>query len=537
MRFTDLSPGEYGNQVGTERTAAKLIRTDQCVGGEDDDPHDSRERPDLDDLEGRSATGAWRLDVDTGRLWWSAELYEIMNVDPATFTPSIETVPRLFEAADRQRVRDRGTGLCRSPESFHELYGHLRPDGELRVIEVRGWVVDADEQPPRHIMGICRDTTQAPVLAPERAQLARGQAARLALFDDGICGLDDAGQITFANAALRRLTGREGETLLGARLHDLVHRDRDGTESHAFPTCPFTTSPRGGEWAIDPAFRRRDGSKLVVGYASADQALAPATGPDSGVVIALRDLTGQYAAFALLQPSLRQLQTLGTQLEAARGHLAQAEERERLRIAAEIHDDPVQALDAVALRLSNVGELLEADDERDRFVDAEIEVRAVAERLRQLMFGLMPPPDGRDLRDAVRSYCSVLFAQSPMRWEIAGDAGGAGGAGEAGEAGETLSDSHLVAYRLIQEALRNALAHSQGTRVEVRLEETDSELRVRVSDDGQGINRRASALTHAGMRIIRQRAQAAGGSAEFTVGLEGRGTALVVRLPVSLRAR
>ena len=153
-------------------------------------------------------------------------------------------------------------------------------------------------------------------------------------------------------------------------------------------------------------------------------------------------------------------------------------------------------------------------------IDAELEVRGVAERLRRLMFELLPPLPGRDLRDAVETYGSVLFSGSEMVYAVLGEVSG------------PVSDNHLVAYRLIQEALRNALAHSGGTRVEIDLQETDCELVVRVSDDGVGMSDRETPPTHAGLRILRRRAQAAEGSAEFATGLDGRGIALVLRLPI-----
>ena len=201
-------------------------------------------------------------------------------------------------------------------------------------------------------------------------------------------------------------------------------------------------------------------------------------------------------------------------------HLAEAEERERLRIAADIHDDTIQALGAVALRLSGAGEQAEDDRVRDLLADAEIEVRGAAERLRKLMFALLPPVAGRDLRSAVETYCAVAFAESPIEYTIVGEVDG------------FFSDRDLVAYRLIQEALSNVLKHSHATRARVSFEQTAGELVLRVSDDGVGMGEGDTPPTHAGLRIVRQRAEAAGGSAHFGVGLEDRGCSIELRLPL-----
>lgn len=211
-------------------------------------------------------------------------------------------------------------------------------------------------------------------------------------------------------------------------------------------------------------------------------------------------------------------------LSAPRGemlsHLAEAEERERLRLAADIHDDTIHSLGAVALRLAHAGEQASSDGARDVLVEAELEVRDVAEQLRRLMFELLPPVGRSDLRASVETYCGVLFACTAITYEIDGDTEGLG------------PDRYLVAYRLIQEVLRNALTHSCGTRVRVSFETVQHELVARVADDGVGMGRSELAPTHAGLRIVRQRAEAAGCSASFGVGLDGRGSSIELRIPL-----
>jgi two-component system sensor histidine kinase UhpB len=107
-----------------------------------------------------------------------------------------------------------------------------------------------------------------------------------------------------------------------------------------------------------------------------------------------------------------------------------------------------------------------------------------------------------------------------MRYEIVGDIGGLG------------SDRYLLAYRLIQEALRNALTHSEAARVRVEFDRNPTELVFRVSDDGIGMGDGETPPTHAGLRIVRRRAEAASGSAQFGIGLDGRGSSIELRLPL-----
>jgi signal transduction histidine kinase len=200
-----------------------------------------------------------------------------------------------------------------------------------------------------------------------------------------------------------------------------------------------------------------------------------------------------------------------------------AEEGARARIAADIHDDTIQTLGAVALSLQNARDATGDAAARAALDAASWHVRDAANRLRRVMFELLPPLSSTDLRGALEAYCEVLFAGSGMTCEVAG------------EVPEALdSDVGAVAYRVAQEAARNALRHSGGTHVRVTLEHAGDELVVSISDDGVGLGHGAPDFPdHAGMRIIDQRAGAIGGSVAFDVGLGGRGTSVVVSLPVA----
>jgi signal transduction histidine kinase len=198
-----------------------------------------------------------------------------------------------------------------------------------------------------------------------------------------------------------------------------------------------------------------------------------------------------------------------------------ATERERARIAADIHDDTIQALNALQLRLER-GRLSVSDPTAREILDRTGEqVRDATARLRHLMFGLMPPVPEQRLRQAVETYCELLFEDAPTGYEVCGDPA------------DIPGDTYLLAYRLIQEALRNALKHASASRVRTELELGRGELTARISDDGVGFGSHGPPATHAGLRLVRQRARAAGGSATTTdVGLDERGSTILIRLPL-----
>ena len=69
----------------------------------------------------------------------------------------------------------------------------------------------------------------------------------------------------------------------------------------------------------------------------------------------------------------------------------------------------------------------------------------------------------------------------------------------------------LTAYRIVQEALTNSRRHPPGAAVDVELDFADSELHVRVRDNGPGLSPRAEARDGHGLLGMRERAAMVGG--------------------------
>ena len=91
-------------------------------------------------------------------------------------------------------------------------------------------------------------------------------------------------------------------------------------------------------------------------------------------------------------------------------------------------------------------------------------------------------------------------------------------------------------YKIAAEALRNAFRHAQAGRVEVEIRYDDDEFRLRVRDDGKGIDQEVLAAQgiegHYGLRGMPERAAAIGGN--LAVWSEvGAGTEVELRLPAS----
>jgi signal transduction histidine kinase len=88
-----------------------------------------------------------------------------------------------------------------------------------------------------------------------------------------------------------------------------------------------------------------------------------------------------------------------------------------------------------------------------------------------------------------------------------------------------------TAYRIVREAIANAVKHGEATHVSIRLEPRDGGLFIQVEDDGQGFDVEASPISgHIGLASMRERAELAGGWS-LLESVPGSGTTVSCWLP------
>ena len=141
--------------------------------------------------------------------------------------------------------------------------------------------------------------------------------------------------------------------------------------------------------------------------------------------------------------------------------LVQAQEDERALIAADVHDDSVQALAAVDLRLGQVRRRLAGADPATRasLERAHAAVHDATARLRHLLFDLDSPALRTDLATALREAAAFVLEDAGLRWQVTGDTDL-----------ELSSAERVTAYRVAKEALVNVRKHAGATSVEIRLD-------------------------------------------------------------------
>src|SRR5581483_4360014 len=105
--------------------------------------------------------GTWEWDALTGKISWSAEIYQIMGLDPRTFEPDIAKITALTIEEDRWV---HGINATDTPPLSYSIYFRIRrPDGTLRTVrETGGASPNWSREAPR-VVGTLMDVTE-PVL-------------------------------------------------------------------------------------------------------------------------------------------------------------------------------------------------------------------------------------------------------------------------------------------------------------------------------------------------------------------------------------
>jgi two-component system sensor histidine kinase UhpB len=213
------------------------------------------------------------------------------------------------------------------------------------------------------------------------------------------------------------------------------------------------------------------------------------------------------------------LERLEAERRGAANAALSAQERERERIARDLHDEVNQALTALLLRLAAV---------RRQAPDPEVaaELAEIGSLISRAMSELLDL--ARGLRPTTLDDLGLKAALATLVEEVEREAGIAAGFEAEGELDGVPDDVQLVTYRVAQEAVTNVIQHADAGHLRVRLiGAADGAIELRVSDDGTGYagGRSNERLGIAGMR---ERALLCGG--ELTVESEpGAGTRVTLQ--------
>lgn len=206
--------------------------------------------------------------------------------------------------------------------------------------------------------------------------------------------------------------------------------------------------------------------------------------------------------------------------------LVLVEERERRRIAGELHDGPTQRLVMAKMDLSRLRQGLAAGDQAElaEITDA---LDTTLKELRTLMVELSPPALYElGLGPAVEWLAETVLGKQGIRFRV-DSAETYAGLGE---------QTRVFLFQAIRELLINIVKHARASRASVAINSGDETLIIEVRDDGVGLAQRASPDARQpeaggfGLFALRDRIDMLGGQISFDT---GPGTRVTLQVPVS----
>jgi len=324
--------------------------------------------------------------------------------------------------------------------------------------------------------------------------------------------LGSDGVIRAVSSAVTSLAGYEPQELIGRSYRDLIHPEDRDIAVKAFEEVMAS----GHAGPITLRYRSKAGTWRTIQARARDYLSDPAA---RAIIVATRDLTNQIQAESLLSQANAELHRLSQQLLSVH-------EAERSHLARELHDDVAQILTAMSLHMA-LGHGAPSKPLNESIDTWKGMVREAIEHLRALIENLRPPAlDQIGLAAAVGAHIEKVRSTTGMDIRLDVDA----------DLGRLPPAVDLTCFRIVQEAIMNAVKHSGATLVRVRLRRVERNLEVTITDDGKGFNvestrTRAVRSGSVGLLSMRERALLVGG--QFEVASEpGGGTEVRAILPI-----
>ncbi len=449
-----------------------------------------------------------------------AQRRKVIYVNPAYERISGRSRERLFQnykdwmevvhPDDRQRVAESFHSKTMEGK-FDEEFRIVRPDGTIAWIRGRCYPVRGENSDIQKLIGLAQDITDrklAQELAENHSRAMEEQAQLLELANDAIISRDSESRVLFWNKGAESLYGWTAAEAQGRNLHELLGTAPELVQE--FRAKLLET----GEWLGELRHRTRDGKQIVVQSRHVLQRTA--SGEVERILEINRDITERKQAETELLETKQHLEQLviqrTTALQELSGRLLRMQDEERRRIARELHDSMGQELSVMKMLLESAVQRGISDPENERGVVQSMQMAEnVLKQVRSLSYLLHPPLlDEMGLVPALNWYVEGVSQRSGLQVSLII---------EPREFGRLAPELETAVFRIVQESLTNVYKHAQSPTATVRLEQSESQVRVQVEDAGKGIpgDKLEKLSTNVGVGIggMRERVRQFGGDVQI----------------------
>jgi PAS domain S-box-containing protein len=327
---------------------------------------------------------------------------------------------------------------------------------------------------------------------------------------DAIIIIDQHYQITYLNPSAENMTGWTFTDAHRKNIFDVLKLRNADTDE--FPVNPFQCSLSSGKknaMLDDLMLVSRLQSIRRIGESSLSP-LIDNKGNLVGLVIIFKDMTNQFAQEMMTKELEKERKTA----------LIEGQEKERSRIAKDLHDGLGQMLNAIRMKINVVLSDSPHSVELSKLID-----EAIQESVR-ISENLLPSKlKDFGLATCIKSLCNQIGNSSNLAISFE----------SLGNPQDIDQLKKINLYRIAQEAINNAVKHAKAQTITVQLNEEIDRIQLTIEDDGQGINQSSHQQerksSHNGLVNMRERAEIMGGKLIIESD-DNRGTLVIVEAPL-----
>jgi PAS domain S-box-containing protein len=419
----------------------------------------------------------WDWDVKSGQDAWFGDLKTMFGIQSDTYVGHVEEFRRAVHPDDRGRVWKAVHEAMQNHQPYTAEFRVLWADGTVRWVAANGKFYYSRRGEPERMLGMAVDITerkQAEELLQEReAELKEAQ--RLAQV--GSWRWDPATDTVTWSEELYRIARRD-PNLPAVTFSE--HPQLYSAESWERLRCAVEEALRTGTaYELELEMIRSDGIKRWISARGEAQ----------------RDTSGRIVRLRGTVQDITERKQAEEALSALKRRAIGAEERERNRIAKDLHEDIGQRLALLAIEIEQLNteapnQSLEARSRMDavwsQTLDILTDVKASAHELHS------PRLEYLGIAEVMKCFCKEFGERKKVEIDFS----------SRDLPSLIPQEDSICLFRVLQEGLYNGVQHSGVQRFEVRLWGTADEIHLTVSDAGTGFSPEAARMGQ-GLGLVR----------------------------------
>ena len=439
--------------------------------------------------------GTFERNLRTGLVTWTQELEQMYGLPPGSFVGTTTAFfENLIHSDDRERVTELSNQAIKTRQPTAGEWRAIWSDGSVHWI-AGWWQVFLDEcGDPARVIGVNTDVTERKLTEKRLREYERAVEG----VEELILVVDREYRCLMANREFLKMRNLTSDQVVGRFVQEVV--DKEVYKAVVRPKLDECFQGKVIRHELKYTYPHIGERDLLASY----YPIEGKQGVDRAACI-LQDITDRKHSEHALAGMTRKL--------------IDAQEQERTRIGRELHDDINQRLAMISLDLQQLQEdpselQRRMQEVRKRMNEISSDVQALSHDLHSTKLEYLGVAAG------IKSWCKDFAERQKIEIDFKADVSSV-----------LLPEVGVSLFRVLQEALNNAMKHSGVKRIEVQLSEYANAVHLIVMDKGVGFD--VEAAMHGrglGLTSMRERVRLING----TIAIESYaigGTTIHVRVP------